>query len=161
MSLESRIRRLVGILDREGLEEIEVRNLWSTVRVRRSAASGARPEPVPSGRPGVAAAGGRISEPAHAVEAEPGSAPAEEESEGSEKVLSPMVGTFYRSGGPDSEPYVSVGTTVEVGQVLCIIEAMKLMNEIEAEKKGVIRKILVEDAQPVEFGQPLFILDSA
>ncbi|MBN1165431.1 MAG: acetyl-CoA carboxylase biotin carboxyl carrier protein [Candidatus Krumholzibacteriota bacterium] len=86
-------------------------------------------------------------------------APAPEEKV--DEVLSPMVGTFYRAMKPDSEPFVSVGTTVEVGQVLCIIEAMKLMNEIEAEGNYVIRKILVENAQPVEYGQPLFLVESA
>ena len=72
-----------------------------------------------------------------------------------------MVGTFYRSAGPGTDPFISEGSLVETGQVLCIIEAMKLMNEIEAEKSGVIRKILVTDSQPVEFGQPLFLVESA
>ncbi|MDX1763278.1 MAG: acetyl-CoA carboxylase biotin carboxyl carrier protein [bacterium] len=73
-------------------------------------------------------------------------------------VTSPMVGTFYRSPAPESPPFVEVGTVVEVGQSLCIIEAMKLMNEIEAERQGKILKILKEDKDPVEYGEPLFIL---
>lgn len=74
-------------------------------------------------------------------------------------ITAPMVGTFYRAPAPDAPPYVEVGDTVEEGQALCIIEAMKLMNEIESEVKGRIVKILVENAEPVEYGQPLFVLE--
>lgn len=74
-------------------------------------------------------------------------------------IIAPMVGTFYRAPSPESEPYVQVGETIEVGQVVCIIEAMKLMNEIESEWRGKIVKVLVENAQPVEYGQPLFVLE--
>ena len=73
-------------------------------------------------------------------------------------VTSPMVGTFYRSPSPEAKPFVQVGDTVKKGDTLCIIEAMKLLNEIEAEEDGVIKEVLVENGQPVEFGQPLFIL---
>jgi len=73
-------------------------------------------------------------------------------------VTSPIVGTFYRSPSPDSDPFVSVGDTVQKGQTLCIVEAMKIMNEIEAEFSGVIKEIIVEDGQPVEYEQPLFII---
>lgn len=74
-------------------------------------------------------------------------------------VTAPMVGTFYRAPAPDADPYVKVGDIVEVGQPLCIIEAMKLMNEIEAETRGRIKDILVENAEPVEYGQPLFVIE--
>lgn len=73
-------------------------------------------------------------------------------------MTSPMVGTFYRSPSPEAKPFVQVGDTVKKGDTLCIIEAMKLLNEIEAEEDGVIKEVLVENGQPVEFGQPLFIL---
>lgn len=76
-----------------------------------------------------------------------------------EAVLSPIVGTFYRAPAPDAAPYVEVGSTVEKGQVLCIVEAMKLMNEIEAEYRGKVVRICKENAQPVEFGEPLFIIE--
>lgn len=76
-------------------------------------------------------------------------------------IVAPMVGTFYRSSSPDASPYVEMGQMIEAGQVVCIIEAMKLMNEIESEIKGRIVNILVENAQPVEYGQPLFILEKA
>jgi acetyl-CoA carboxylase biotin carboxyl carrier protein len=73
-------------------------------------------------------------------------------------VDSPMVGTFYRSASPDAKPFVQVGDTVNPDTVLCIIEAMKVMNEVKAEKSGVIKEILIENGQPVEFGQPMFVL---
>jgi acetyl-CoA carboxylase biotin carboxyl carrier protein len=75
------------------------------------------------------------------------------------QVKSPMVGTFYRAGSPGAAPFIEVGQTVKVGDILCIIEAMKLMNEIEAEVAGTVKAILVDNGQPVEFGQPLFIID--
>ena len=74
-------------------------------------------------------------------------------------VVSPMVGTFYRAPAPDADPYVEPGSQVEIGQTVCIIEAMKLMNEIESEVKGRIARILVDNAQPVEYGQTLFLVD--
>jgi acetyl-CoA carboxylase biotin carboxyl carrier protein len=70
-----------------------------------------------------------------------------------------MVGTFYRSSSPEADPYVDVGSSVKKGDTLCIIEAMKLLNEIEADRDGIIKKIMVENAQPVEFGEPLFIIE--
>ncbi len=77
------------------------------------------------------------------------------------EIKAPIVGTFYRRPAPDAEPYVKEGDRVEKGQVLCIIEAMKLFNEIESEVSGVVRKILVEDGEPVEYGQPLFLIEPA
>lgn len=92
--------------------------------------------------------------------------PAEEESGGEdlpdgEVVKSPIVGTYYESPSPDADPFVKVGDKVEKGETLCIVEAMKIMNEIDAEFSGTIKKILVDDAQPVEFDQPLFIISKA
>jgi len=88
----------------------------------------------------------------------PAAAPA---AEGGVNIKSPMIGTFYRSSGPDKEPFVKVGDRVEKGQVVCIIEAMKLFNEIESEVSGVVTKVLVENASPVEYDQPLFLVDPA
>ncbi|MGQ9735072.1 MAG: acetyl-CoA carboxylase biotin carboxyl carrier protein [Thermaceae bacterium] len=85
--------------------------------------------------------------------------PASEECQNCVEVKAPIVGTFYRSPSPDAPPYVKEGDRVEKGQVLCIIEAMKLMNEIESEVSGVVRKILVQNGEPVEYGQPLFLID--
>jgi acetyl-CoA carboxylase biotin carboxyl carrier protein len=89
----------------------------------------------------------------------PSEKPAEEADANAEKVISPMVGTFYRSPAPDADPYVEVGDVVKVGQTLCIIEAMKLMNEIQSEVSGRVKKILVENAQPVEYNQVLFLIE--
>ncbi len=82
-----------------------------------------------------------------------------EEEEHLHTITSPLVGTFYRAPSPDSPPFVEVGTRIEKGQVLCIIEAMKIMNEIESDVSGVVKKILVENGQPVEYGEPLFLIE--
>jgi len=158
MDLTGRIRKLIDILRAEDLDEIEVRSWFTGIRVarRRGALSSPRDESVPE-EPG---AGAPHEEEAAALEPATAAEVLEAE-EGFEEILSPMVGTFYRSAGSGMDPFISEGSRVETGQVLCIIEAMKLMNEIETEKSGVIRKILVEDSQPVEFGQPLFLMESA
>jgi acetyl-CoA carboxylase biotin carboxyl carrier protein len=96
--------------------------------------------------------------PAPAPAAAPAAAPAPA-ADGGVGIKSPMIGTFYRSGGPDKEPFVKVGDKVEKGQVVCIIEAMKLFNEIESEVSGTITKVMVENASPVEYDQPLFLVD--
>jgi len=157
MALSDRIRRLIDILRAEDLDEIEVRNWFSGIRIVRRRDSSAAPKAETA--VGEQAAEDAPSVPAPAPEPEPAPIPAEDE--GFEQIVSPMVGTFYRSAGPGKDPFIEIGSHVETGQVLCIIEAMKLMNEIEAERSGVIRKILVKDAQPVEFGQPLFLVESA
>jgi acetyl-CoA carboxylase biotin carboxyl carrier protein len=116
-----------------------------------SAAPVAAPAPAPAAAP-VAAA------PAQAAAATP-AAPAAAPAASHTALKSPMIGTFYRSSGPDSPAFVQVGDTVEKGQVICIIEAMKLFNEIEAEQSGRIVKVLVENATPVEYDQPLFLIE--
>lgn len=156
---EGLIRRLASILREEELDEIEVRGLFSSIRVSRRLAAPAQAV-LPAG-PAAPAAGADTREmPAPATADEPAGEPAAVE-EGLEEVLSPMVGTFYSSASPGADPFVTVGARVQTGEVICIIEAMKLMNEIEAESPGIVRKILVENAQPVEFGQPLFLVESA
>ncbi len=153
MALSDRIRKLIGILKEEDLNEIEVRTWFSRIRVvRRGGVSSAATVDEPQEQPVPET---KLPEP----EPQVAEVPAQED--GLEEIVSPMVGTFYRSAGPEKGPFIGVGSRVETGQVLCIIEAMKLMNEIEAEKSGVIRKILAEDSQPVEFGQPLFLVESA
>lgn len=117
------------------------------------------PNPAPAPAP-VAAA----PQPAPAAEPAPAPAPAPKAEEPAVKgveVKAPIVGTFYRAPSPDAEPFVKEGDTVKKGQVLCIIEAMKLMNEIESEVAGVVRKILVNNGEPVEYGQVLFIIEPA
>ncbi|MDX1695257.1 MAG: acetyl-CoA carboxylase biotin carboxyl carrier protein, partial [Ketobacteraceae bacterium] len=125
-----------------------------SVRISRNRNSGmAQPmayhAPAPQPAPAPASASAQ-----EAVASEPASS----EPEGY-KLRSPMVGTFYRSPTPDAKPYVEVGQTVKAGDTLCIVEAMKMMNQIEADRSGVIRSILADNAEPVEYDQPLFVID--
>jgi acetyl-CoA carboxylase biotin carboxyl carrier protein len=142
------IRKLIELMEEKGLAELELKNRLGEVRLVRGIARSAQAaEPVvpPSAAAPVAAPPSSVatSEPI-----EPGLA-----------IHSPMVGTFYRSPNPDTDPYVEIGTVVEKGAVLCIIEAMKMMNEIQAEQRGRVTRILVENAEPVEYEQPLFVLE--
>ena len=143
------VRRLVKLLrDSPEVGSIEVKGWFGTGVVVTRAGTGAvsvNPAPAAETAPPPPA-----TAPAPAP---PAVAPALKE------ITSPMVGTFYRAPEPGAEPYVSVGTRLPVGQTVCIIEAMKIMNEIEAELSGVIREVCVEDAQPVEYGQVLFRVD--
>ena len=141
------------------LGSIEIRRgflgLWASVRVSRH---GANSSHVVVGQPGGApmAMSAPVAVPAAAAPAAPAAAPA---AIPLLEVKSPMVGTYYKSPEPGAEAYVKVGSRVSTGQVVCIIEAMKIMNEIESEVQGVVREVCVENAQPVEFGQVLFRLD--
>lgn len=148
MNLRRTIREMVAIMRDEDLAEIEVRRWFTTVRVRRP---GADPMAVaaPNPRP--------VEERAAAPErAESGAKPPKD----LVPIKSPMVGTFYRAPAPDADNYVEENSAVSVGQTVCIVEAMKLMNEIESEVQGRIARILVENAQPVEYGQTLFLVES-
>ncbi len=172
--LHDAIKKLIEILKEEDVDEIEVRRFWTTIRVARRRGREAAGRIPAEDLPGVeyaADAGSsetdivqqvpeRVAQPSQ----EPVSAAQSEKpvySDNAREILSPMVGTFYRSRDPQMKPFVIEGKTVDVGDILCIIEAMKLMNEIESESKCVIRRVLAEDAQPVEFGQPLFLVESA
>ena len=148
------VRRLAELL-RESPEigSIEVKGWFGTgVVITRTPAAGApMMVPVSSGHPPVAPAAGPAAAPA--------AAPAPEPPANLREIKSPMVGTFYKAPEPGAAPYVKVGTRITAGQTVCIIEAMKIMNEIEAEVTGVVREVCVEDAQPVEFGQVLYRVD--
>jgi oxaloacetate decarboxylase alpha subunit len=151
----SELRQLIRLVQRTGIGELEVSSGGRTVRI--SATTGMT----------IAAAPPVVTTAAHAAKASEPEAPSESTAATSTAtsntvaVTSPMVGTFYRAPAPDADPYVEVGDKVEVGQTVCIVEAMKLMNEIEAEVRGRIVQILVENAQPVEFGQTLFLVEPA
>jgi acetyl-CoA carboxylase biotin carboxyl carrier protein len=149
MNLRKQITELVRIMREEELAEVEVRRFFSTIRIRR-----------PGGEPAAAIAPARgAHEPAPA--AGPGAVtPIPDESKNLVPIKSPMVGTFYRSPAPDADPYVEQNSYIDVGQTVCIVEAMKLMNEIESDVKGRIARILVENAQPVEYGQVLFLVET-
>ena len=148
------IRQLIRLVQRTGIGELEVSSGDRTVRIAAQSRV-----PVGVGLPAAANVVAAAEAPA------PGPAKAAAQAAaGAENLLaitSPMVGTFYRAPAPDADPYVEVGDRVEVGQTVCIIEAMKLMNEIESEHRGRVVKILVENAQPVEFGQKLFLIEPA
>jgi oxaloacetate decarboxylase alpha subunit len=153
MSLRRWIQELVQIMKDEDLAEIEVRRWFTSVRVRRPGVE----LPVATAAPAVpAATAAGAAAAASAGDAPPAEAPAKN----LVPITSPMVGTFYRAPAPDADPYVEVNDGVDVGQTVCIIEAMKLMNEIESEVRGRIHQVLVENAQPVEFGQVLFLVDT-
>ena len=139
-------RRLGALLSELGLSEIEAAVGEIRVRLQRGGGSAPAPAPAPA-----FASGERPAAPI----------PAEAESASMVTIEAPMVGTFYRASSPTAEPYVGEGDLVKEGQILCIIEAMKLMNEIESKVGGRIVKIFVENAHPVEFGQYLFLIDPA
>lgn len=176
----AQIRELLKIVAESGVAEVEVEEDEFKLIVRKNAPAVMVQPPMysPYGMgfpmPGYAS-GQPPAQPApEAAQAPPSAAPApaaaspkaaapkeEAESESQAVIKAPIVGTFYRSPAPDEDAFVDVGDEVNPGDVLCIIEAMKLMNEIESEVKGVVKKILVENAQPVEYDQPLFVIEPA
>ncbi|MGZ4959723.1 MAG: acetyl-CoA carboxylase biotin carboxyl carrier protein [Methylomonas sp.] len=145
-----KIKKLIDLIEESDIAEIEISEGEESVRISRYSSQA----PVQHAAPVVVAA----AAPAAAAVAAPVPAPVEEKISG-HVVKSPMVGTFYRSASPGSAAFVEVGQSVNVGQTLCIIEAMKILNQIEADKSGKIKQILVENAHPVEYGQPLFIIE--
>lgn len=149
-----KLKKLIDLVEESGIAEIEVTEGEEKVRITRSLAA---PQPVYAAAPAVAAAPAPAA--AAAAPAAAAGAPAAPERDLSKAQTSPMVGTFYRAPGPNAPAFVEVGQSVNAGDTLCIIEAMKLMNEIEAERSGVVKEILVENGQPVEFGEPLFIIE--
>ena len=149
-----KLKKLIDLVEESGIAEIEVTEGEEKVRITRSLAA---PQPVYAAAPAVAAAPAPSAAAAAPVAAEV--APAAPARDLSKAQTSPMVGTFYRAPGPNAPVFVEVGQSVNAGDTLCIIEAMKLMNEIEAERSGVVKEILVENGQPVEFGEPLFIIE--
>jgi acetyl-CoA carboxylase biotin carboxyl carrier protein len=145
-----KLKKLIDLVQESGIAELEITEGEEKVKIVKGGAVGTAPaalavSPQPEHRAATAA-----SPAAAATEAEP--AP-----EG-HVVKAPMVGTFYRTPSPDAKSFVEVGQAVKEGETICIIEAMKLMNEIEADASGTVKAILVENGQPVEYGQPLFIL---
>ena len=144
------IRELADLVDEYGLTDFEFEN--ENIRVRLSKMTGA---PVSYAAPAHMQAATSAAVPAQKAEAE-SAAPVAAPDEDLFKITSPIVGTFYRSPGPDKDPYVKEGSNVTPESVVCIVEAMKLMNEIQAETSGEVVKVYVENGQPVEYGQPLF-----
>jgi acetyl-CoA carboxylase biotin carboxyl carrier protein len=145
------IQRLIRLVQKTGIGEIELSSGGRSVRI---SARGSGPAVMTAAASPPAAASA-----AEAPAAAPRPTDAKSESDRYVAITSPMVGTFYRAPAPDADPYVEVGSSIEVGTTVCIVEAMKLMNEIESEVRGKIVKALVENAQPVEYGQTLFLVD--
>jgi acetyl-CoA carboxylase biotin carboxyl carrier protein len=148
-----KLKKLIDLVEESGISELELTEGEEKVRISRHMSNGSMPmqfapqyfqAPAQQAAPATPAA--TVAEVA---------APAAVEGH---VVKSPMVGTFYRSPSPDSKSFVDIGSTVNVGDTLCIVEAMKLLNEIESDHAGVIKAILVENGQPVEYGEPLFII---
>jgi acetyl-CoA carboxylase biotin carboxyl carrier protein len=146
-----KVKKLIELLDESGIAEIEITEGEESVRISRYAPGvAAAPAPVAMAAPLAAA-------PTAAPAAAP-AAPAEPEEEGYE-VTAPMVGTFYAASSPGAAPYVQVGDRVNEGDTLCIIEAMKMMNQIEADTSGMVKSIRLQNGEPVEFGQTMIVID--
>ncbi len=144
-----KIKKLIEIIEESDVAELEISEGEESVRISR----------VSSFAPVINQAPAAIAAPVEAPQAAAAPAPSSTESFSGHAVKSPMVGTFYRSSSPGSSPFVEIGQSVSAGDTLCIIEAMKILNQIEADKSGTIKQILVENAQPVEYDQPLFVIE--
>lgn len=144
-----KLKKLIDLVEESGISELELTEGEEKVRISRALMPSSAPVMQYMQAPQAVS---------HAAPVPTAAAPVVAEVEG-QSVKSPMVGTFYRSSSPDSKSFVDVGTKVAVGDTLCIIEAMKLLNEIESDVAGVVTKILLENGQPVEYGEPLFIIE--
>ena len=147
-----KLKKLIDLVEESGIAELELTEDGEKVRISRNFTANAAPQQYSNYAPPQ-----HYTASAPAAPAAPAAADAPVVEEG-HAVNSPMVGTFYRSASPDSKPFVEVGDTVAVGDTLCIIEAMKLLNEIESDKAGVVKKILLDNGLAVEYGEPLFII---
>jgi acetyl-CoA carboxylase biotin carboxyl carrier protein len=149
-----KVKKLIELVEESDIDELEIHEAEESVRIARHRAAVVPPAPpahVAAPPPPAAPAAGPPPETAQTAEAVP---------EG-DLVTAPMVGTFYQAPSPGAKPFVSVGAAVQPGDTLCIIEAMKILNQIEADRGGTVRAVLAEDGQPVEFGQPLFVIQPA
>lgn len=149
-----KLKTLIDLVAESGISELEVTEGESKVRIVKGALPGQNQMvmmPAPAGPSAPYSAAAPVMQPTAAVEPAPAQVIGH-------VVKSPMVGTFYRSSAPGAAPFVEIGSSVKEGEAVCIIEAMKLLNEIETDAAGVIKQILVENGQPVEYGQPLFII---
>ena len=148
-----KLKKLIDLVEESGISELELTEGEESVRISRQGQVVQQPQQysIPQ-------------QPTPPLQNQAPTATASAEAEdivqdAGHALTSPMVGTFYRSSSPEADPYVEVGSSVKKGDTLCIIEAMKLLNEIEADRDGIVKKIMAENAQPVEFGEPLFIIE--
>ena len=149
-----KVKKLIELLEESNISEIEIKEGEEAVRISRYPSGGGYAQPV---YPGYAAAPTMPAAPTAPVTTTEAAVESQPVSSG-HQVRSPMVGTFYRSPAPGAKAFIEVGSVVKKGDTLCIVEAMKMMNQIEADQDGVVEAILLEDGQPVEFDQPLVIL---
>ncbi|MEH6395420.1 acetyl-CoA carboxylase biotin carboxyl carrier protein [Pseudoalteromonas sp.] len=150
-----KIKKLIELVEESGIAELEITEGEESVRINRNNMS-AGPAYAPQYAPQYAPAPAPAAPAAATVASAEAAAPA---GPTGHQVLSPMVGSFYSAASPEAPSYVEVGSQVKVGDTLCIIEAMKMMNQIESDKAGTVKAILVENGEPVEFDQPLFIIE--
>jgi acetyl-CoA carboxylase biotin carboxyl carrier protein len=149
-----KIKKLIELLEESGIAEIEIKEGEEAVRISRMPAGGAAAQSAAALHAGAAPA------PAPAAVAGTAAESAAAKAKANEHVITaPMVGTFYASPSPAAKPFVEIGDEIKVGQILCIIEAMKMMNQIEADKAGRVTAIMARNGDPVEFGQPLFVVE--
>jgi acetyl-CoA carboxylase biotin carboxyl carrier protein len=152
-----KLKTLIELVESSGIAELEIQEGEERVRITRATVTGAA-GPIATAAP-MATHAAAPHNPAPAPAAAAGEPPAASAEPEGHVVKSPMVGTYYRAASPGAKPFVEVGDFVQVGDTLCIIEAMKLMNEIETDRAGVVKQLLVENGQPVEFGQPLAVIE--
>ncbi len=148
-----KVKKLIEMLEASNLGEIEIREGEESIRISRGSTAAVPAIPAVVAQAPVPAPAPAAQAPAAAAPAEGAALPT------GHQVTSPMVGTFYRAPSPEAPPFAEVGSRVNVGDRLCIIEAMKMMNEIESDKAGVVRAILKENGQPVEYGEVLFVIE--
>jgi acetyl-CoA carboxylase biotin carboxyl carrier protein len=153
-----KLKKLIDLVQESGIAELEITEGEEKVRIARGGAVSLTPLAAGAAPLAAAAPAGGAAPATAAAPATTGAAAEPPPGAEGHVVKSPMVGTFYRSPAPDAKPFIEVGGTVKEGQTICVIEAMKLMNEIEADASGTIKSILVENGQPVEYGQALFII---
>ena len=148
-----KLKKLIDLVEESGISELELTEGEESVRISRQGQVVQQPQQYTIPQQPTPAIQNQAPTPTASAEAE------DIVQDARHALTSPMVGTFYRSSSPEADPYVEVGSSVKKGDTLCIIEAMKLLNEIEADRDGIVKKIMVENAQPVEFGEPLFIIE--
>jgi acetyl-CoA carboxylase biotin carboxyl carrier protein len=144
-----KLKKLIDLVEESGISELELTEGEEKVKICRSTSASPQPQLIHTQSKETTKSEEKniIKEDKEALSTKEGNT-----------INSPMVGTFYRAASPDAEPFIDVGTSVKKGDILCIVEAMKLLNEIECDQDGIIKKILVENGQPVEFGEPLFVI---
>ena len=153
-----KLKKLIDLVEESGIAELELTEGEEKVKISRQVeAQQIAPQYIQS--PQIAAPPVIPQSPSEPSTSEQSDKSATASPSTEKHIISPMVGTFYRASSPDAGPFVEIGSTVKKGDILCIIEAMKILNEIESDKDGVIKKILIENGQPVEFGEPLFVVE--